>query len=71
MKCETSVGFTDEAVGEVEDVVCGRNWFCTNGGAVRRRRVRLRSEVGPSGEVVMALDISETNSGEKRGAGGL
>ena len=48
LKCDTSVGFTEEVV------LCARtwNWFRTNRGAARRRRLRLRREVGRSGVVV-------------------
>jgi hypothetical protein len=45
LKCETSSGLTEE-------VLWARNWFWTNRGAVRRRRLRLRREVGRRGAVI-------------------
>ena len=43
LKCDTSVGLTDEVV------LCERNWFRMNRGEAWRRRFRLRIEVGRSG----------------------
>lgn len=51
LKCETSSGLTLESAPE--PVLWKRNWFCTNRGAVRRRRLRFRIDVGRSGEVVV------------------
>ena len=45
LKCETSSGLTEE-------VLWARNWFCTNRGAVLRRRLRLRREVGRRGAAI-------------------
>jgi hypothetical protein len=47
LKCETSSGLTED-----EDELWARNWFCTNRGAVRRRRLRLRRDVGWRGETI-------------------
>ena len=52
LKCDTSVGLTDEVV------LWERNWFRTNRGEARRRRFRLRREVGSSGvDVVIVVQL--------------
>lgn len=52
LKCETSMGLTEEGEEEEEEedepdaVLWERNWAWTNLGAPRRRRRRLRREAG-------------------------
>lgn len=67
LKCETSVGLTEEEVenGEAETelggdekaptVLCARNWFWTECGAPLSRRRRLRRAAGVDDEIVVAM----------------
>lgn len=55
LKCDTSVGLTEDAV------LWTRNWFCTNRGADRRRRLRLRREVGRSDDVFIVTNEDISN----------
>jgi len=52
LKCDTSVGLTEDIV------LCERNWFCTNRGADRRSRWRFRSEVWRRGiDFIMTIAL--------------
>jgi hypothetical protein len=53
LKCDTSVGLTDDVV------LCERNWFRTNRGEAKRRRFRLRRDVGRSGvDVAIVVQLT-------------
>lgn len=63
LKCETSSGLTLDFAPE--PVLWKRNWFCTNRGAVRRRRLRFRMDVGRSGEAVVIAIVDVLLKHEK------
>jgi hypothetical protein len=65
LKCETSVGLTEEEEVENDEtgvdlngdeetavMLCARNWFWTERGAPLRRRRKLRRAVGVGDEIV-------------------